>query len=53
MNLPVENFKTIVQLGNFKGDVEWIKFMAITCSTISKVNWIEFVFLKNNNYSFK
>ena len=37
VNLPIENFKTIVQLGNFKGEIEWFKFMAITCSTISKV----------------
>ena len=37
VNLPVQNYQLVNQLGNFKGDVEWIKFMAITCSTISKV----------------
>lgn len=37
VNLPVESFTLITQLGNFKLDVEWVKFMAIACSTISKV----------------
>ncbi len=36
VNLPVENFQIIVQLGGFVADTEWMKFMAITCSTISK-----------------
>ena len=37
VNLPVEKFHLIVQLGNFSNEnLDWIKFMAIACSTISK-----------------
>jgi hypothetical protein len=38
LSLPKESFDLIVQLGNFYGDVEWTKFMSITCSTISRVS---------------
>jgi hypothetical protein len=38
INLPKENYNLVCQLGNFKGgEIEWVKFMAISCSTISKV----------------
>lgn len=36
LNLPKENYDIVVQLGNFSDEVEWIKFMAIAASTISK-----------------
>ena len=36
-NLPTEKFDLIVQLGGFKNEVVWQKFLPICCSTISKV----------------
>ena len=35
--LPREQFDDIVRIGNFTGDVEWLKFFALGCSTISEV----------------
>ena len=37
LNLPIEKFKLIVQLGGFSGKTSWLHFMAISCSTISHV----------------
>ncbi len=37
VNLPKEQFQMILQLGGLSGEVEWLKFLAISCSTISKV----------------
>lgn len=37
MSLPQEKFDLVVQLGGFHGEIEWIKFMVVSCSTISKV----------------
>ena len=37
LNLPKEKFDLIVQLGGFKNEVAWQKFLPICCSTISKV----------------
>jgi len=39
LNLPVEKLKIINQLGGFQQDVEWLNFIAISCSTISKVSF--------------
>ncbi|RNA24630.1 ropporin-1 [Brachionus plicatilis] len=36
LNLPIEKLKIINQLGNFQQEAEWLKFIAISCSTISK-----------------
>ena len=36
--LPREQFDDIVRIGNFTGDVEWLKFFALGCSTISEVS---------------
>lgn len=36
LNLPMDQFKLIVQLGNFENQVDWLKFMPVACSTISK-----------------
>lgn len=41
LSLPREKFDLIVQLGGFHGETEWIKFMSIACSTISKVNFLK------------
>ena len=37
LNLPIQQFNLVVQLGGFRGEVQWIKFMPVTCSTISSV----------------
>ena len=37
LNLPKEKFDLVVQLGGFKNEVVWQKFLPICCSTISKV----------------
>jgi hypothetical protein len=37
LSLPKEKFDLVVQLGGFHGEIEWVKFLAVLCSTISKV----------------
>jgi hypothetical protein len=37
LNLPKEKLDLIVQLGGFKNEIVWQKFLPICCSTISKV----------------
>lgn len=36
LSLPKDQFDLIVQLGNFEADADWMKFMPIACTTISK-----------------
>ncbi|KAK2153457.1 hypothetical protein LSH36_296g02016 [Paralvinella palmiformis] len=32
--LPMEQFQDLVRIGNFGGDIEWLKFFALGCSTL-------------------
>jgi hypothetical protein len=36
LNLPKEQYDLVVSLGGFQQEIEWNRFMAITCSIISK-----------------
>jgi len=47
LHLPKENFDLIVQLGVFRDQINWLMFMAIACSTISRVSWRFFIINKN------
>ena len=36
--LPMEQFQELVRIGNFGGDIEWLKFFALGCSTLGDVS---------------
>ena len=35
--LPKEQYDELVRIGNFSGDVEWLKFFALGCSALGEV----------------
>jgi len=39
----MEQFQDLVRIGNFGGDIEWLKFFALGCSTLgdvsSRIQW--------------
>ena len=36
--LPMEQFQELVRIGNFGGEIEWLKFFALGCSTLGDVS---------------
>ena len=39
LSLPKEQFDELVRVGKFSGNVEWIKFFALACSTLGEVSY--------------
>ena len=37
--LPKEQFDELVRIGNFNGDVEWLKFFSLGCSALGEVSY--------------
>jgi len=38
--LPKELFDELLRIGNLNGDVEWLKFFALACSSLAEVCFV-------------
>ena len=38
LSLPKEQFDELVRIGGFAGEVEWLRFFALACSSLGEVN---------------
>lgn len=43
LNLPTDLFNSVMNVGRFTEEIEWLKFLALACSSLGVVRYLFFV----------
>ena len=49
LSLPKEQFDELVRIGGFSGEVEWLRFFALACSSLGEVGRFIFTWTEEIN----